>query len=275
MAGNTRPLDLSPYRGEIAAAFDTPGFTAALKNFRTLLNGPDAAVLLDGRNKVRAVRIPSASDPTAEYVFKDFGLHGLRKLRSLVQPSPAAKAWRGANALKDRGFLTPSPVAFLERRRRGFVVEGVFVAERVSGGREVRALFRDLGEPDLKTLLAGLAPVLRSLHDRGLVHRDLSDGNVLVRDRSGRAAEFFFLDTNRIRLRRRVGRFSRARNLVRLGVPPAGRSFFLARYEEAGTKPIGPGFAFWYHLGKKSFARWVRFKKALRLRRIARKLKLQ
>jgi hypothetical protein len=273
------PLDLTPCRGAVAAAFFCPAFSAALKTFLAGEIPPEAETLLDRRNRLVALTLPDAAGRNVPAVVKEFRLRGLKKILSFGRASKAEKAWRGALALADRGFLTPAPIAFLDHRRRGFVERSVFVAARLAEGREIRCLFRDSAEPEIKAILARLAPVLRSLHDAGLVHRDLSDGNLLVREDGNGEAFFFFLDTNRVRRRRRVGTFGRARALVRLGVPRGLRPFFLERYAAAPASPgasaLGRSFAFWYRAGKWAFSTWVAAKKALRLRKIARALRLQ
>jgi hypothetical protein len=264
------------YRGEVAARYASPDLRAALLAYKDKMRGPGATVLLDGRNAVVAVSLPLGSGRFLPAVIKEFRVRGFDRLKRIFLPSKAVQAWRGATALLEHGFQTPAPVAYLERRVRGFVAESVFIAERVSDGAEIRTLFRELPEAELRSLLVRLAPVLRRLHDVGLVHRDLSDGNVVVRSPLPGEHEFLFLDTNRIRRRRHVGTFGRARNLVRLGVPSALQAFFMGEYAAApGASRVGRSFVFWYRVGKGAFGWWIRFKKALRLRKIARTLKIQ
>jgi serine/threonine protein kinase len=319
---DARSLHLPPYRGLIAAAYDHPETLAALGDLPGLLRSPSAETLQSGRNRIVAVRLPASATDPVEAVVKIFGSRGFHKLKTLLLPSKGVRAWHGAVALREDGFETPIPIAVLERRRFGVAVESVFVAERVRGGREIRALFRESPESDLRGLLEAFAPVLAGLHDAGLVHRDLSDGNVLVFSDenltlspssgieapheaatplpplssalpniasdlgiaaitaapppSSTSFHFCFLDTNRVRRRRNLGPFGRARNLVRLGVPPPLRPFFLDRYVRAAGASISPSrFEFYYRTAKRSFESWLAFKKKLRLRAIARKLRLQ
>lgn len=325
---DARSLHLPPYRGLIAAAYDRPEIMAALGDLPGLLRSPFAETLQSGRNKIVAVRLPAseslseANPASLEAVVKIFGARGFHKLKTILLPSKGVRAWHGAVALRGDGFETPGPIAVLERRRFGVAVESVFIAERIRGGREIRDLFRESSESDLRGLIEAFAPVLAGLHDAGLVHRDLSDGNVLVFSGDnpskfpnsggdspaktpcavpplssalpiigsglGPAAEatspslssagfhFYFLDTNRVRRRRNLGAFGRARNLVRLGVPPPLRPFFLDRYvRAAGASFSRSRFEFYYRKAKRSFESWLAFKKKLRLRTIARKLRLQ
>jgi len=268
------PLDLPPYSGEIAEEYATSEVTALFASPEKLLAGEGAEILLEGRNRVGAVKIAAGRAGQTEIVVKEYHFYGINKLKSRFQPSKAAKAWRGARVLLDAGFETPFPIAFLEKRKGGFVAEGYFITGRISDAGEIRHLLRQLSEEALRPLLAELARTLVRLHEEGILHRDLSDGNVLV----GKEADgyhFFFLDTNRIRWRRSLGAAARAKNLIRLGVPPVLQSFFLEEYAAAGSRPLRKSFVFWYKLSKSIFTAWIRFKKVLGLKRLARKLKMQ
>jgi serine/threonine protein kinase len=237
----SRRIDLSPFKGEIAALYALPEILAAAAGCRALLNGPGSEILLDS--------------------------------------SKAFKAWRGASALIEKSHETRFLIAYLEKRKHGFVERCFYLAERISGGREIKALFRELPDSELKPLLSSLASVLRECHDDGLLHRDLSDGNILVRSEEngkadgGQEFHFYFLDTNRIRLRKKPGSLARAKNLIRLGIPSHLRLFFLGQY--AAPRPIRKMFVFWYRLTKRLYEGKIRFKKALKLKKLAGKFKIR
>jgi len=270
---SSRALSRPPYRGRIAAAYDAPEYLSFLAEPGALSAPPRAEILVAGRNTVAAIKDAPGGRPAAGIVVKSFGARGLSRLKTLVQPSKAERAWRGAVALAEAGFRTAAPIAFLERRRGGLVRESYFVAERLTSGREIRGLFREPPPSGLEPLLSALAAELARLHAAGLLHRDLSDGNILVD--GGPDFRFAFLDTNRVRRRARLGGTARARNLVRLGVPPSLRGFFLERYALAAGRPLRPGFVFFYRLAKGAFAAWIGIKKSLKLKALARRLKIQ
>jgi len=260
-------------RRRVAAVYDVPEVRAFLETIEESLRKPDVEVLHSGRNIITAVRLPLSGGRTIDLVIKEFRPRGLQRLRTLFGASKAARAWRGAATLAEAGLPTASPVAFIERRRRGSVERAYFIAERIVGAVEIRAFFGGLAEADLRPLLAALARTVRDGHDRGILHGDLSDGNVLAaRDADG-TIKLFFLDTNRVRRRKKIGDSARAKNLIRLGVPPALRTEFLTMY--AGERGLRPSFARRYARAKSAFEGWLRFKKKTRLRRWARKLKLQ
>jgi hypothetical protein len=270
----SRPFSSARYRGEIAEPYAAPEAIAALLDVRKFIAGPGAEVLFQGRNTLVALRLPLGSGRFADVVVKEFGIRGAEKARSLVRASKAARAWRGARALIEANAGTPFPVAFLERRHHGLVVESYFIAERVEGAQEVRDVFRTLPAGRLEPLLSALGRELAALHAHGILHRDLSDGNVLIDESSG-TVRFLFLDTNRVRVVRSLGPLRRAKNLVRLGVPPECRRTFLEWYAEARGRRLSPLFFAWYKVSKSGFSTWIRFKKTLRLKKIARRLGLQ
>jgi len=262
------------YEGEVAEEYAGAEFLALLAEPEKLTAAPGAEVLLDGRNRVVAVKIGSPAGGTIDAVVKEFRLQGINKLKSAFLRSKAAKAWRGALALAGTGFNTPRPIAYLEKRSGRFIERSFFIAERIYGCREIRDDFREAKAETLRPLLSGLARTLFGLHEEGILHRDLSDGNILVKEESGKF-HFLFLHTNRVRAKRRLSPGRRAKNLVRLGVPPAHRRYFLEQYAAAGDRPLREMFVFWYKLSKGGFAGWQKVKKALRLKKLARRMKIQ
>jgi hypothetical protein len=266
------PVELGGYRGVIAPAYDDAAFLAALTPPDGLWSQPGVEVLHEGRNRVGRLRLALSTGAAADIVVKEFSSRGVNKLKSLVLPSKAARAWRGAAALVERDLGTARPVAWLSRRKREFIDRSFFLAEKIDGAAEVRELFRSLPAPALEPLLDALAIFISAAHDQGILHRDLSDGNILARRGPAGEFEFFLLDTNRIRLRRRIGGLSRAKNLIRLGIPASHREYFLTRY--FGDSP--PTLErFWYRINKTVFTNYIALKRRLRLRRLARALRIQ
>lgn len=268
-----RELSLPPFRGRIDPAWDTPLVQNALRAPGLLLQDPGACILLKSRNTVATVSLPLAPGKTAAAVLKEFGLRGVNRLKSLVLASKARKAWRGAAALVERKVNTPPPIAYLESRKRGVVDKSYFLAGFVEGAREIRFLWRELDGQALDRLLRDAAAFLADAHDRGVLHKDLSDGNILVKTdpRGGRV--FYLLDTNRVRTRKHVGGPARMKNLIRLGIPPDQQDRFLGYY--ARGKALPKILRRWYKFQKAWYTGRVNLKKKLRLKQLARKLGIQ
>jgi hypothetical protein len=266
-------LAIGPYRGALNPDFDTPEFRAALSDPCALASGPSARVLLDRRNLVVVASVPVSSSARADVVVKMFRASGFKRLKTLLVPGKAARAWRGAAACRARSVPTPLPVAYLERRARGLVADGYYLSAYLPDAVEIRSLFRELPPDELGRLLGELAKFLGFCHNEGILHRDLSDGNILVRSPRPGAYDLCLIDTNRISVRRSIPVLSRLRNLVRLGIPPAYRDLFLRLYLGDGraSRPL----VLWYRANKARYAGFVAFKKKLRLRRLAERLGIQ
>lgn len=266
-------MDLPPFQGRISEGYDCQLFRAAISDCRSLLRSPEARIVLKARNTVGVVPLPLVNGTRRNIFIKEYRLVGVDKMKSFFLPSKARRAWQGAVALVERGIPTPPPVAYLERREKGFVAENCFLSEEVPDAEEIRPLLQELSQGELPGLLESLAGFLSACHEKGILHRDLSDGNILVRRQGEGAWKFWLLDTNRIRIRRKIGTAKGVRNLIRLGIPPRLQAFFVGAY----LKGKGPGrvMLLWYKINKTSFAWSLFFKKKLRLRKLARKLRIQ
>ncbi len=266
-------LSLPPFNGKIQVAYDHPPFLQAISDCSRLLNEPEAEILLDSRNRVGVVALPNQEGKEIDIVIKEFRSTGVNKLKSFFLPGKAFKAWRGAVALMKRGIETPTPVAYLEKRKGIFLEQSFFLAERVDGVEEIRFLLLRLSPSELRKLLISLGRYLSLGHEKGVLHRDLSDGNILVRKDKTGEFRFFLIDTNRIKLKKKVGHLRGLKNIIRMGVPDEFQRYFLEQY--LGTSRVRIFFWFWYKMNKVTYTHYVKLKKKLRLRQMAQRLKIQ
>jgi len=227
----------------------------------------------EGRNRIGILAFPREDGGRVEIVVKEFLPRGVNSLKSIFLRGKALKAWSGAQALLARSIDTPFPVAYLEKRKRFVLERGYFISERIEGVEELRTLFRRLSSPELQALLSALAAFLRSVHEKGILHLDLSDGNILVDRENSQKFHFYLIDTNRIRVKEHISLGKRIKNLIRLGVPAETQSLFLSQYLE--TPEIDRRLWQWYRLNKSVFSGYIELKKRLRLKQLAQKLRIQ
>ena len=238
---DARPFTVTGYSGWIAAEVATE----SVHDVVTHLVDPARATetVYWGRNYLYATTIKLHDDCYLEVVVKQFRNQGLRRrVERKVRGSKATRSWRVACALQRAGIPTPRPVALIEST----LPEGpsLYVSERIVGYTEVRHFFRRLaGDPNAEAfpeisasrLLSALGLLARRLHDAGIWYRDLSIGNVLVRD-NGDSLEMMLVDPNRARLGRNLGVWRRSRDICRFPiVAREHREQFLAGYW--GTAP--------------------------------------
>lgn len=266
------PLDMPPYKGKIHPDYRNSQFVEAIFDCHNLLAHPSCEILLESRNKVGKIELDISETRTRTVVIKEFRTRGIDKLKSAFFPSKASKAWEGASALYIRGLNTPAPVAYLEERVGRFVKQSFFISEMIDDVEEIRFLFPFLEPDKLKELLSALADFLSQVQSEGLLHRDLSDGNILVR-RNNEGFEFYLIDTNRIRVKKRVMASQQVKSLVRMGIPRDFQKYFLEKYTKADRLSLY--IWLWYRFNKVRFTWIIELKKKLRLKQLAQKLKIQ
>ncbi len=238
-----------------------------------LLRDPSCRILLNGRNRVGVLPLCVKKEKVTDIVIKEFRSQGVDKLKTLFFPSKAHKAWRGSMILMNKEIPTPIPVAYIEKKRSPFINQSFYLSVFVDEVREIRYLFRQLPDEELKVLIRSLAHHLAECHKKGIFHRDLSDGNILVRKNTDGDDMFFLIDTNRVRFRKRMGLLKRIKNLIRLGIPPFYQRFFLEQY--SGTARMNTFAWAWYKLNKTTYTGYTNLKAKLRLREAIKKLGLQ
>jgi hypothetical protein len=263
-------LNHSSFKGRISPDFHEPSIIEKISACGLLFKDPDSQVLHNGRNRVAKLRFSSDKGQTISVVVKEFNVRGLDRLKTLFFPSKAFKAWKGGLVLLKEAVPTPDPVAYLEKKGAPFIRNSFYFSLFVSGAEEIRYLLRRLKDRELKNLIQSLARYLSLCHEKGIFHRDLSDGNILVRKGSNLEYSFFLIDTNRVRYKKRIGMLRKVKNLIRLGIPPSLQRFFLEEYFRSSQ--IGSFVWIWYKFNKKTYAGHILFKRKLRIRKVIEKL---
>ncbi len=266
-----QPIKAGFFRGMLLKEYYQPSILDVLARIDELSRAPEAQVLLESRNRVVVVKLPLSPGEEKEVVVKEFRPQGLTRIRESLFASRAKRAFYRALDLKERNLATPEPIGFLEHKKRG--KKGYYLSLKVSEGTEVRHLFRHLSSSGLESLLHDLARFIRRAHDQGVLHRDLSDGNILARFSHLQGWHFCFLDTNRVKIKNKIGLWKGIKNLIRLGIPSVHQKYFLRSYLEKPNLPLT--YWCWYRWLKLTFSGWIKIKKALRLKTLARFFKIQ
>ena len=271
--GRGAEISRAGYSGRVHSRFNSAALQDSLFQGSNLLDMPGVRILESSRNRIGEVSLPSPEGVRIPCILKEFRPRGFDKWKSALIRSKSCKAWKGSWALVEAGVDTALPIAYLEKWSGLFLDHALFFALSVADAPELRGLLRSHQEESLESLIKMLAAFVKRCHGHGILHRDLSDGNVLVREEDPPNHRFVLLDTNRIHIKKKVGRIRGIKNLIRLGIPDRYQRLFLTAYLE--PHPLSLWRWRWYRMNKSLFSGYMTFKAKLRIRDIVRKLRIQ
>lgn len=260
---DVRPLHTNRYftrirsaavRGHFVRDLDRTVVNALLADPDAPFADPDVGVIKDSRSSTVAELELSDGGVVRRVIYKRFRITDRRgSWLSLVRRSAAVRSWVFGHALVDRRLPTPRPLAVWHRVRNGVPQEGYLLTEKVDGAIDLHGLVRRLeslpsatARTELLARCHALARLLRTLHQRGLSHRDLKASNILTA-REGDDLRFWFIDLVGIRRHSHVSRRRKVQNLARLNAsflnyPLVSRTIrlrFLRSYLRAGLHGSG------------------------------------
>lgn len=151
------------------------------------------SLLYRGRNEVRLFEVQGL-----RLVVKRFKRHDLLKrlVYSFFRPNKARRAYCNAARLRELGFRTPCEIGIVEERCGGTLRQVYYI----SGHTEALPIRPRLieQEPFDEALAEAYARFVASLHEAGVLHRDLNPTNVLFTEQDG-GFRFELIDINRMR----------------------------------------------------------------------------
>jgi len=206
---------------------------------RQLLAQPDRVLDNDGgeyfknsRTSTVAVLMMQSPNGATPVVLKRVNVRSrIEPLKNLLRSSQVLRSWVNGHSLRDRCLSTPRPLAVFHRYRHGLPAEGYLLTELVP---DPTPLARGI-----KSVALRLARLLRTMHDRGVSHRDLKSANVIL----AHGKDPILIDLVGVRTGNPPGEQQRAKELARLNasfldssaVTTTDRLRFLHAYLAAGT----------------------------------------
>ncbi|HET9570438.1 MAG TPA: lipopolysaccharide kinase InaA family protein [Bacteroidales bacterium] len=152
-------------------------------------------VLYKSRNELRTIDLPGLTINVKRYQ-KPILMN--RIAYSFFRKSKARRAYEYALILREKGFDTPEPIAYLEFKSLGLLHYSYFVATHLHDFRMIRE-FADGSEIEgREDIIESLGVFIAKLHQAGILHLDLSVGNILFQ-KVDQKIHFWLVDLNRMR----------------------------------------------------------------------------
>lgn len=168
------------------------------------------------RNVIRTLQVQGLTLCVKRYGKVSITARVATKLR--VRTSRARKAYVSPLLLKERGFESPEPVAFI-RYNRGLIDSVSYFVCLHSNYRYSMADIMTLDAEKRHEVTEAFAKYAANLHTDGFLHRDFSADNILfdfVDDALSSRIHFSLVDTNSMRCGRSVGLKKGCANFARL-----------------------------------------------------------
>jgi len=127
--------------------------------------------------------------------------------------SKAERSYEHAQLLLKNNIGTPKPIAYIENPKTLLFKRSFYVCEHLEADLTYRELVRDANYPDRKNILEKFAKFTFKLHENGILFKDHSPGNTLIK-KNGEDYDFFLVDLNRMEFKKlsfeeRIKNFSR------------------------------------------------------------------
>lgn len=217
------PWENHHWRGAFTTTAELPSLTLGNQLAPDqLVQSAELAVLRDRRNRLWNIAHPL--DDLRQLTVKFNRPRGSKRLLYLFKPSKGLRHWNTASRMLQKGISTPLPVAFYERHRISGVRDSYYICEFIPGAfssrqvcnafRQGQTEYRGLDKHQWFDLLTGF---ICKMHNAGILHRDLSVGNLMLTQENDHKINPYLIDIGRAKLFQKplVGRL-RILDLIRI-----------------------------------------------------------
>ena len=154
----------------------------------------EGTVIYDARNTLKVFEVQGISVCVKSFHIPFF-------LNQVVygycRSSKAQRSYDHGLVLLEKGINTPEPVAYIEHKKAGLLYDSYYI----SINQPYTGMMRELRTGRMETridLLRSFARFAASVHEKDILHKDFSPGNILYQKEPDGGYSFFLVDINRI-----------------------------------------------------------------------------
>ncbi|CAK7000503.1 MAG: hypothetical protein PARBB_00604 [Parabacteroides distasonis] len=155
-----------------------------------------------------------------------------------IRKSKARRSFEYASLLLGQGIYTPEPVAFIEDCFFG-LNHSFYISLECPFKRNLREFWYVPEIGDRMPILESFARYTADMHDKGILHKDYSSGNVLFEVKDDRPS-FALVDINRMKFGK-IGEEEGYKNFDRLWLPD--ETYKVIAYNYALARGFNPQYA--------------------------------
>lgn len=154
---------------------------------------PPSQLIQNDRNRVYWIEHEGQ-----KFVIKHFLNAGIwKKVAYRISTGKARRSFENSMALIQAGLNSPQPVAWREDWDGPFLKESFYVSAHVEVAHSAKAI-RGNREIDWRPHVTKVAESIARMHDAGLMHLDLTGGNILFVGNDPAHWPIYIIDTNRM-----------------------------------------------------------------------------
>lgn len=129
--------------------------------------------------------------------------------------SKAERSFLYAQKLESLNIGTPKAIAYFENSSFLFLKDSYYISEFLESDLTYRELITQPDYPDRKIILKQFTAFTKQLHDKGILFKDHSPGNTLIKKIDEKQYAFYLVDLNRMEFKD-LTFFERIQNFSRL-----------------------------------------------------------
>ncbi|MCC8153455.1 MAG: lipopolysaccharide kinase InaA family protein, partial [Tannerellaceae bacterium] len=175
----------------------------------------EGEVIFEGRNILKRFNVNGTSFIVKSFK-KPFFINRLVYIS--IRSSKACRSYKNGLQLIKKGFLTPTPVAYIECINTG-LSDSYYITTELVDAHEMREFWFQPEIGDRYPIVEAFGKFTAELHKKEIFHKDFSSGNILYKKESNGQLSFYLVDINRMKFNQPIKEEEGYKNFRSLWLP--------------------------------------------------------